>query len=64
MGTILLFNDDSIEAVNATEFALSIAIEVQADLLILNLCKRRSKQEAISIRTEKPDQKTVNGINR
>jgi len=64
MGTILLFNDDSNEAVNATEFAFSIANEVQADLLILNLCKRRSKQEAISIRTEKPDQKTVNGTSK
>ncbi len=61
---ILFFNDDSPEAVNAGEFALAIANKVRADLLILNLCKKRSKLEAISVRTEKPDLRVTNGTSK
>lgn len=40
MRTILLFNDDSPGAINAADFALSIAQKVKADILTLNLTKQ------------------------
>lgn len=40
MRTILVFNDDSPEAINAADFALSIAQKVKANILILNLAKQ------------------------
>ena len=39
MRTILVFNDGSAEAANAGEFALAIAQNAKADLLVLNLAK-------------------------
>ena len=41
MRTILVFNDDSPEAINAADFASYIAIKVKADILTLNLTKRK-----------------------
>ena len=46
MGTILLFNDNSAEAINAEDFAMAIADKAGADLLILNLCKKQGRREA------------------
>jgi len=40
MRTIIVFNDNSAEAGNATGFALNIAKKVKADILILNLVKQ------------------------
>ncbi|MDO3627306.1 universal stress protein [Mucilaginibacter sp. BT774] len=42
MRTILVFNDDSPEAINAAEFALHIAKKVKADIFTLNLVKRET----------------------
>jgi hypothetical protein len=41
MRTILVFNDDSSEAINAADFASHIALKVKADILTLNLTKRK-----------------------
>lgn len=41
MRTILVFNDDSPEAINAADFASHIALKVKADILTLNLTKRK-----------------------
>ena len=41
MRTILVFNDDSPEAINAADFASYIAIKVKADILTLNLTKKK-----------------------
>jgi len=41
MRTILVFNDDSPEAINAANFASHIAIKVKVDILTLNLTKRK-----------------------
>ena len=41
MRTILVFNDDSPEAINAADFASYIALKVKADILTLNLTKRK-----------------------
>src|SRR6185312_9154504 len=43
MRTILVFNDNSSEAANASEFAVNIAQKVKADILILNLLKQGEK---------------------
>ena len=42
MRTILVFNDDSPEAINAADFALHIAKKVKADIFTLNLVKRET----------------------
>ena len=60
MGTILLFNDDSDEAINAGEFAVSIANKVRADLLILNLCKKLSRLDVNSFQKENTSQAKAN----
>lgn len=43
MRTILVFNDNSAEAANASEFAVNIAQKAKADILILNLLKQGEK---------------------
>jgi hypothetical protein len=43
MRTIIVFNDNSAEAGNATGFALDIAKKVKVDILILNLVRQRMK---------------------
>jgi hypothetical protein len=46
MRTIIVFNDNSAEAGNATEFALDMAKKVKADMLILNLVKQNQLKSA------------------
>jgi hypothetical protein len=51
MKTILVFNDNSPEAVNAAEFAMAIAQKVEAEILLLNLLKL-GQNELISSNTK------------
>ena len=60
MGTILLFNDNSAEAINAREFAVALADKAGAYLLILNLCKKPGRRVANTILNENAIQAKTN----